>query len=249
MFYICQNREQLELNSPVHLTPFYADHREMHVGPYGTYRHVNLFSLSLWGLRINFSRDVFFLRRDFIQHRFAVMDGAAPSMAYPEAIDPWNALAETRPAHIMVDARTMVIILEEALHNNSRFHNFRACMRQMGHGTRDPVDEDAVMGFFRVFAASPSPGGNALRHVSVLVPSAPQDAFGVVDFEYDSLTRASYVTARTRHAVRRLANSEGQSALLDSVMDMWSELRRRESEMGYDAGTLPSIEFVRRPRG
>lgn len=70
-----------------------VDHRSSH-------RYINLYKLSFWGIHVFFSRDVFFLSEEFIKYRFTVMDGSIADSRYPEALDPWNTLASTRPSHI-----------------------------------------------------------------------------------------------------------------------------------------------------
>ncbi|ROV90068.1 hypothetical protein VSDG_08369 [Cytospora chrysosperma] len=102
--YVCRNRQYLEQTEPSRNAV-----------------------TQLGGLHINLAHDVFYLSLDFIKCRFQVMDEITLGTYGPS--DPWNVLPPARPSHIMLDARNMLLVLQETIGGDSSFHPIRALGR------------------------------------------------------------------------------------------------------------------------
>lgn len=216
--YVCRNRQHLEQTEPSRNAV-----------------------TQLGGLHINLARDVFYLSLDFIKCRFQVMDEI--TLGTYEPSDPWNVLPPARPSHIMLDARNMLVVLQEAIGGNSSFHPIRA----LGRIHHNIVLGRGVPDFFQVFGISTATGARNLRQITVLVPSSPEDILG--HFTYNELERVSFSPSQTnsRSSVTELANTQAQTAQLDEIVDTWLALMHQVPTRDFVV-QLPPIEFARRSR-
>lgn len=194
---------------------------------------------------IDLSHDIFYLSHGLIGYRFSVMDDLVLEYPTYKPGDGWNTEPETRPHHIMVNARSMLVVLQEAISGNSVFHEKRALVIKTPREDVTFVLGRGVPDFFQILGISTVAGANDLQKVMVLVPSRPDDILG--EFQYNDLELVPFVASdpSSRDNVTRLAKTQTQVAQLSEIMDMWSVLLHQVSAEDFNA-QLPPIEFARR---
>ncbi|KAK7733036.1 hypothetical protein SLS53_008365 [Cytospora paraplurivora] len=198
----------------------------LHNLPMGNDRDQVILS-SLSGSRLDISRDVFYLSKDVVKLRFILMD-ADPRVYH----DPWN--SATRPSHLMLDARNMSEVLQEASGGDSTFHMCRKEPENLPCG---------ILDFFQFFGISNPAVWDTLKKITVFVPSRTDDMFG--NFEYDSLERVPFLSGDplSKHHVISFARTETQKEQLNNIMGKWQWLEAQACNL-----RLPTIEFARHPQ-
>ncbi|ROW04974.1 hypothetical protein VPNG_06996 [Cytospora leucostoma] len=186
---------------------------------------------SFSSLDLDLSRDVFYFSKEFIKRRFWVVDDELPRRLRADNLDLWRLASATRPSHIMLDARDMTEVLQEAIGGDSAFHRWRQHPDDLPRG---------ILDFFQFFGISNPAVSNTLKDITVFIASRADDM--LVSFEYGSLERVPYSSNKMlgKHLAMILASTETQKEQLNEFMGLWQRLEDQACNL-----RLPMIEFAR----
>lgn len=213
--YICGNRLYLIRNYPM------SNDRDQSIVP------------SRSGLDLDLSHDIFYLSGQFVKLRFRVMDDTLHEHSHRHQ-DPWHSNAATRPSHVMLDARNMLEVLQEASTGDSAFHGLRKHQEYRPRGLLD---------FFQLFGIVNPAASNTLEKVTVFVPTRSDDLLG--HFDYHSLEHMPFppCDGMDERRVMLLAKTDTQKEQLRRIMDIWQQLEGQARNLRF-----PALEFARHPQ-